>query len=43
MQSAGYPNYEGSVIQSHSAPASLRLDRKLSDLSAMVAELHSPT
>jgi hypothetical protein len=42
MQSAGRPNYEGSVIQSHSAPASLRLDRKVSDVSALVTELHSP-
>ena len=34
--------FEGSMIQSHLAPADLRLDRKVSDLSALVAELLSP-
>ena len=34
--------FEGSMIQSHFAPADLRLDRKVSDLSALVAELLSP-
>ena len=42
MLSSGRLNYEGSVIQSHFAPASLRLDRKVSDPSALVAELLSP-
>jgi TetR/AcrR family transcriptional regulator, transcriptional repressor for nem operon len=31
--------FEGSMIQSHFAPANLRLDRKVGDLSALIAEL----
>lgn len=34
--------FEGSMIQSHLAPADLRLDRKVSALSAMIAELLAP-
>ena len=34
--------FEGSMIQSHLAPTNLRLDRKVSDLSSLVAELLSP-
>ncbi|MEO8457613.1 MAG: TetR/AcrR family transcriptional regulator [Chloroflexota bacterium] len=33
--------FEGSTIQSHFAPADLRLDRKVADLSALIAELIS--
>jgi AcrR family transcriptional regulator len=33
--------FEGSMIQSHFAPADLRLDRKVNDLSALLAELIS--
>jgi hypothetical protein len=33
--------FEGSMIQSHFAPANLRLDRKVEDLSALIAELIS--
>ena len=34
--------FEGSMIQSHFAPDSLRLDRKVEDLSSLIAELISP-
>ena len=34
--------FEGSMIQSHFAPDSLRLDRKVEDLSGLIAELISP-
>lgn len=34
--------FEGSMIQSRFAPDSLRLDRKVEDLSALIAELISP-
>jgi AcrR family transcriptional regulator len=34
--------FEGSMIQSHFAPDNLRLDRKVEDLSALIAELISP-
>lgn len=34
--------FEGSMIQSHFAPENLRLDRKVDDLSALIAELISP-
>ena len=34
--------FEGSMIQSHFAPESMRLDRKVEDLSALIAELIAP-
>jgi hypothetical protein len=34
--------FEGSMIQSHFAPENLRLDRKVNDLSSLIAELISP-